>query len=359
VLVTDLFLCVMFNGVFVKLFFSPDQLAHNPQKEISDGALVDAVEVPMRAEMVFDALTKLPQIDHVPMHDLGRAPIERVHDHDYVSFLEQFGALWADAGRGGEAFPFVWPGRDFRTDKVPHHLDGKLGFYSFDAGTPLTGKTYGAAYASAQSALNGAQALVQGEQAAFALCRPPGHHAGKNYYGGYCFFNNAAVAAQYLRDQGAARVSIFDVDYHHGNGTQAIFYDRADVQFLSVHADPLEEYPYFLGHADERGIGEGEGHTHNYPLPLGTEAKAFKAAIENGLAEIDRFDPDYLIISLGVDFFEGDPISQFKLTHADMPAIGALLKGAGRPTLLVMEGGYAVDDLGRNVAALIDGFLRS
>ncbi|WP_027835017.1 histone deacetylase family protein [Maritalea myrionectae] len=341
----------------MQLFFSPTQLDHDPKKEISDGKLVDAVEVPKRAEMIFDALMKLPQIEHKPQQDFGRDPIAQVHDRAYIDFLAAFGALWAEAGRSGEGFPFVWPGRDFRTDRVPNHLDGKLGHYSFDAGTPLTDKTFGAAYASAQSALNGASALLHGDQASFALCRPPGHHAGKDYYGGYCFFNNAAIAAQYLRDQGAQRVSIFDVDYHHGNGTQSIFYDRADVQFLSVHADPMDEYPYFLGHADEKGVGQGHGHNFNYPLPLGTTADALMAAIGAGLAEINSYAPDYLVISLGVDFFEGDPISQFKLTYADMPAIGTLLKTANVPTLFVMEGGYAVDDLGRNVATLIDGFL--
>lgn len=341
----------------MQLFFSPTQLAHDPKKEISDGRLVDAVEIPKRAEMIFEALIALPQIERASLHDFGLDPIARVHDTAYIEFLDRFGALWAAEGRTGEGFPFVWPGRDFRTDRVPNHLDGKLGHYSFDAGTPLTDKTYGAAYASAQSALNGATALLQGDQASFALCRPPGHHAGKDYYGGYCFFNNAAIAAQYLRDQGAQRVSIFDVDYHHGNGTQSIFYDRADVQFLSVHADPMEEYPYFLGHADEKGVGQGLGHNFNYPLPLGTTADALMSAIETGLAEINSYAPDYLVISLGVDFFEGDPISQFKLTEAEMPAIGALVKKANVPTLFVMEGGYAVDDLGRNVAALIDGFL--
>ncbi|MCF4099617.1 histone deacetylase family protein [Maritalea mediterranea] len=340
----------------MKLFFSPDQMAHNPQKEISDGKLVDAVETPQRAQMVFEALKDVAGVTHADMQDFGRKPIEQVHDTGYIDFLHAFGDLWVEAGREGEGFPFVWPGRDFRTDKVPHHLDGKLGHYSFDAGTPLTGKTYGAAYASAQSALNGADALLRGDGAAFSLCRPPGHHAGKDYYGGYCFFNNAAIAAQYFRDQGAARVSIFDVDYHHGNGTQSIFYHRNDVQFLSVHADPLEEYPYFLGHADERGTGMGEGFNFNYPLPLGTEAPTFLHQIQQGLTEIDRYDPDYLVISLGVDFFEGDPISQFKLTHPDMTKVGALLR-TNRPTLFVMEGGYAVGDLGRNVAAIIAGFL--
>lgn len=341
----------------MKLFFSPDQLAHNPQKEISDGKLVDAVEIPQRAEMVLNALRVLPDLLEAPVQDFGCEPIERVHDKGYIQFLEDFGSLWAAAGREGEGFPFVWPGRDFRTDKVPNHLDGKLGHYSFDAGTPLTGKTYGAAYASAQSALNGADALLNGDQHAFALCRPPGHHAGKDYYGGYCFFNNAAIAAQYLRDQGAERVSIFDIDYHHGNGTQAIFYDRADVQFLSMHADPLDEYPYFLGHADERGIADGTGYNFNYPLPLGTAAPEFMKIFNQGLDEVAHYDPDYLIISLGVDFFEGDPISQFKLTHTDMPAIGTALRKAGKPILFVMEGGYAVGDLGRNVASIIDGYL--
>ncbi len=171
----------------MQLFFSPTQLTHDPKKEISDGKLVDAVEIPKRAEMIFEALTALSQIERASLQDFGVDPIARVHDSAYIEFLAEFGILWAKEGRTGEGFPFVWPGRDFRTDRVPNHLDGKLGHYSFDAGTPLTDKTYGAAYASAQSALNGASALMLGDQSSFALCRPPGHHAGKDYYGGYCF----------------------------------------------------------------------------------------------------------------------------------------------------------------------------
>ena len=153
---------------------------------------------------------------------------------------------------------------------MPDYIDGRLGYYSFDAGVPITAGTWDAVQASADVALSGARTILDGATAAFSLCRPPGHHAASSAMGGYCYLNNAAIAAQYLVDQGRARVAILDVDYHHGNGTQEIFYERADVLFVSLHADPRVEYPYFLGHADERGAGAGLGFTRNYPLPFGT-----------------------------------------------------------------------------------------
>ncbi|TIX36460.1 MAG: histone deacetylase family protein, partial [Mesorhizobium sp.] len=176
-----------------------------------------------------------------------------------------------------------------------------------------------------------------GEPSAFALCRPPGHHAGAAFMGGYCFINNAAVAAQWFRDHGAARVSILDVDYHHGNGTQEIFYRRGDVQVLNLHGDPMTEYPFFLGHADERGEGDGEGFNDNYPMPFGTGWEVWNA-------------------SLGVDTFEKDPISQFKLKTGDYPRIGRRVARLGLPTLFVMEGGYAVEEIGINAVGVLTGF---
>src|SRR5215218_4171798 len=232
-----------------------------------------------------------------------------------------------------------------------------MGYYSFDAGTPLTAGTWRAAQSSADVALTAARLLAEGAHpAVFALCRPPGHHAAADLYGGYCFLNNAAIAAQYLIDGGAERVAILDVDYHHGNGTQAIFYDRSDVLFVSLHAHPSVEFPYFLGWPDETGAGAGEGFNRNYALPVGTAFPAWREALEDALRSIAGYGPDVLVVSLGVDTYRGDPISQFLLASDDFTAYGGLIARLGLPTLFVMEGGYAVEAIGLNTVNVLTGF---
>jgi acetoin utilization deacetylase AcuC-like enzyme len=243
-----------------------------------------------------------------------------------------------------------------RTDRVPKDLDGRLGFYSFDCGTPITATSWQAIKASADVALTGAGLISGGARAAFALCRPPGHHAGSDHFGGYCFLNNAALAAQKLRDDGAKRVAILDVDYHHGNGTQQIFYRRGDVLVVNIHADPDQEYPYFLGFADEAGAGAGEGFNVNMPLPWGTEWPAWAEALEAGLKRILAFGADAIVVSLGVDTYKNDPISKFRLDHDDFTAMGGMIARANIPTLFVMEGGYAVAEIGVNAVNVLTGF---
>ncbi|WP_349359352.1 histone deacetylase family protein [Stappia sp.] len=340
----------------MKTFFSEGQLAHNPTHEISDGALQPAVEIPARAEIVRDHVAAAGLGPVLAPDEFGLDPLKRVHDPAYLDFLASFWTRWTNAGRSGEAFPFVWPVRGLRTEPAPDHIDGLLGRFSFDAGTPMGEHTFAAARDSANAALSAARLVAGGEQAAFALCRPPGHHAAADYYGGYCFLNNAAIAAQWLIDAGAERVAVLDVDYHHGNGTQSIFYERADVLFLSIHADPREEYPYFLGHAEETGAGAGAGFTANYPLELGADWTIWSAALEASLERIARHRPDTLIVSLGLDPYERDPISKFRLTSDDFTRMGARLAAAGLPTVFVMEGGYAVDALGVNCVNALAGF---
>ena len=225
-----------------------------------------------------------------------------------------------------------------------------------DSGTPICAGTWAAAKAGADAAATAAHWLSQGERAAFVATRPPGHHAGPDFMGGYCFLNNAAVAAQALRNAGAARVAILDVDYHHGNGTQAIFYARPDVQFVSLHGDPRTEFPFFLGHADETGEGAGAGFNLNLPLPAGTTADAWFAALATGEQRIRDFRPDALVLSLGLDTFEQDPISKFKLSSDDFRRLGSRVASLGLPTVFVLEGGYAVEALGRNAVNVLDGF---
>ena len=232
-----------------------------------------------------------------------------------------------------------------------------MGLYSFDAGSPFTAGTWVAARAGADCALSAAQRLLQGDRAAFALSRPPGHHAGADFFGGYCFLNNAALAAQHLRDAGMERVAVLDIDYHHGNGTQAIFYDRPDVFVASVHGDPRTEYPFYLGHADETGTGAGFGANLNLPLPRGTGFDDWFSALEYALGAIQRFGAQGLVVSLGMDTFVDDPISGFTLHSADYLRVGQRLAAAGLPTELVFEGGYAVAEVGVNAVNVLEGFV--
>jgi acetoin utilization deacetylase AcuC-like enzyme len=232
----------------------------------------------------------------------------------------------------------------------------KLGRFCFDGCVPFTESTYKAVIASRDIALSASQIVYGGDRAAFALCRPPGHHAGPNYAGGYCFLNNAAIAAQWLRDAGANRVAILDIDYHHGNGTQEIFYNRSDVAVASIHADPKSDYPFYAGHADETGNGEGKNYNLNLPLPKGTEYESWNNAFSSAAEFISSYAPDYLIVSMGLDTFKDDPISSFKLASENYGSIGANIAALGLPTVFIFEGGYAIAQLGDNAAALLLGF---
>ena len=336
--------------------FSPRHARHSGNLELNSGAMVPAFELPRRAEIVRARIAEVglgPVVAPVE-HDLAAA--RRVHAADYLEFLPRVWPLWAAAGRGGSALPFVWPVPGLRADRPPADIDGLLGFYTMDAGATFVEGTWEAVKASHDVALTAAGLVAGGAPAAFALCRPPGHHAGARFAGGYCYINNAAVAAEWLRGHGAVRVSVLDIDYHHGNGTQAIFYARGDVQVVNIHADPMVEYPYFLGHADERGADGGEGANLNLPLPHGTDFAAWSRALDAGLDAVAAFAPSVVVVSLGVDTFHGDPISQFRLDTPDYPVIGARIAELGLPTLFVMEGGYAVEAIGRNAVGVLEGF---
>jgi len=321
-----------------------------------DGRIVPCHESPERAAMILDAFRAAGLGEVIAADDFGMAPIERVHGAAYVEFLRTAYAAWQAEGRGGSALPFNFVGAGMRRDRVPEDIDGKLGLYAFAADAPIVAGTFEAAVASAHSALTAARRVWAGERGAYALCRPPGHHAGRDSYGGYCYLNNAAIAAQWLRDAGAERVAVLDVDYHHGNGTQDIFYERDDVLTVSIHADPVKEFPYFLGHADERGRGAGKGYNRNFVLPWGTEWPAYRETLLEALREIAAFRPEAVVVSLGVDTFKGDPISRFALDRGHFGGIGAAVGSIGLPTVFVQEGGYAVEDIGANVAAVLQGF---
>jgi acetoin utilization deacetylase AcuC-like enzyme len=334
----------------MRMFFDDRQRAHAPTQELHNGGFTTYAEMPARVDAILAALGPV----ETPA-DRGEAAILAVHSPAYVTFLKDAARLWREAGRTGDAIPYAFPIRGRRPLGLTR-IDAMIGAHSFDATTPITPDSWAASYGSAQSALAATHAVLEGDGAAFALCRPPGHHAGADYCGGYCHLNTAAIAAQAARDAGVARVAILDIDYHHGNGTQDIFYDRGDVFYASVHADPRTDYPFFWGHADETGDGDGRGATLNLPLPHGTTIDAFRAAQTTALDAIAAFDPGLLVVSFGADTWEGDPISHFALTTPDYAVLARDIAARGWPTAIVMEGGYAVDALGHNVDSFLRGF---
>ncbi|QYE35985.1 histone deacetylase family protein [Polymorphobacter sp. PAMC 29334] len=331
--------------------FAREQLAHRPAREMHNGAWIKHAETAARAEAIVAALPPL-----APARDFGLGPILRVHAAEYVDFLRDAFALWQAAGREGDALPYVWPVVGRRPLKLSR-IDALLGRFSFDAATPIAPGTWEAAYWGTQTALTALAPLLDGSvRTSFALCRPPGHHAGSDYFGGYCYLNSAAIAARAARDAGHARVAVVDIDYHHGNGTQDIFGADPSVFYASIHADPATDYPFYWGHADEAGEGAGAGTTLNLPLPRGTGITPYLAALDTALAALKTYDPSLLVVSFGADTFAGDPISGFALATADYPAVAARIASLSLPTLVVMEGGYATAELGDNVAAFLSGF---
>jgi acetoin utilization deacetylase AcuC-like enzyme len=341
----------------MKTIYSKDHHLHRIRFEIASGQALPNFETPARADMILSNIEAASLGEIIEPNDFSLEPLLRIHSQDYVEFLAKAWDLWADTyGTSADALPYCFPHRGLRNIE-PRHIEGKLGYYSFDLSSGFCAGTWQAIRSSANVALTGAKMISNGEHSAFALCRPPGHHAGRDLMGGYCYVNNAAVAAQFLLDSGKKRVAILDVDYHHGNGTQQIFCDRDDVLFVSIHGDPEDEYPHFLGFEDERGEGAGEGFNINFPLPLGsTDWTVYQPALQAGIKAIREFNADALVISLGLDTFEQDPISSFKLTKASYPAMGAMIAEANIPTLFVMEGGYAVDELGENSVSVLQGF---
>lgn len=329
---------------------------HFPKGELSGGELVRPYECPERWEFIRNALLTNGHTEFLAPDALDFELVQRVHSSAYLEFLKNAWVLWKAEGFAGEAIPTVFPARRMQ-QREPLHIDGKMGYFALAVETAITSGTWTAVQSSAACA-NTAQKLVSaGQQEVFALCRPPGHHAASDLYGGYCFLNNAAIAAEGFITDGAKRVAVLDVDFHHGNGTQDIFYQRDDVFFLSLHGEPEAAFPHFLGYADEVGAGAGEGFNANYPLPAQTTFQAWQKALTDACKKITAYSPDALVISLGVDTFENDPISFFKLKSDDFTTMGEQLAKLDIPTLFVMEGGYAVEEIGKNTVNVLNGFV--
>jgi acetoin utilization deacetylase AcuC-like enzyme len=330
---------------------------HHPREPFFDaGRLMDPPEVPERVERILDAIAGSALGLPHPPRSFGGAPITRVHTAEYLEFLEHAHARWrATTGReeSSEAVAYARAIRD-QPYVRPEHIVTQLGWYSHDS-DPILAGTYEAAIGAVDVTLTAWEAVADGrERVSYALARPPGHHAAADSFAGYCYLNNAAIAAQAWTDRGA-RVAVVDVDYHHGNGTQQIFYDRDDVLFVSLHADPAFEYPFFLGFANEDGRGAGVGHNRNYPLPAGTDWSAYAPALQDALHTVRAFAPDAVVVSLGVDTGSEDA-DTFRLGADDYPRLGAALAALDRPTLVVQEGGYCLDVIGRNVVAVLDAY---
>jgi acetoin utilization deacetylase AcuC-like enzyme len=336
----------------MKAFYSNCHWGHAPGWYVADGAARQCPEVPARVEVIERALA---QVGGVEMCEAGMDPLaamERVHEAGYVEYLRTIHGVWVEEFGAGNVLPDTFVPRREKM-KRPSKPSAQAGYYCFDMAAPITAGTWEAAVGSAQCAVSAAQALLDGERGAYALCRPPGHHAGRDYCGGFCYLNNVAVAAEYLRMAGMRRVAILDVDYHHGNGTQDIFYEREDVLFVSIHADPETQYPYFWGRPEERGIAAGEGYTVNLPLRRGAGEGEWLAALEVAIERVARFAADALLVSLGVDTHEQDDVGDFQVTRAGFSEMARRRGAGGVPTAFVQEGGYNLEEIGPAVAAVL------
>lgn len=339
----------------MRAFHAPETAGHDPDFFLLRGRVVRNEERAARAERLLAALARLELAAEAPP-EAGRAPLAAVHSLDYLRFLE---TAWEDWRRLPAAGPEVVanvhraPGPP---STYPDSVVGRAGWHMADAACPIGPESWTAARRSADCALAAAEALAAGARQAYALCRPPGHHAAAEQAGGHCLLNNAAIAAQRLT-AGGGRVAVLDVDVHHGNGTQSIFWSRADVATVSIHADPHGFYPFFVGHAHERGAGPGEGFNLNLPLPLGAGDAAWLDALGTALARVEAFAPDAVVLSLGLDVHERDPLKGLSVTTEGIARAGARIGRLGAPVAVVQEGGYLSEELTDNLAAFLSDFL--
>jgi acetoin utilization deacetylase AcuC-like enzyme len=336
----------------MKVVFSELQKGHYPEHFLSSGASQPNPEVPERADRLLDAALSAG-LEWVEPEDAGLEPIAAVHSPEYLQFLENIYTRWGYIdGASPEVVPNIHPDR--RDGVYPASAVGQAGFHMLDTGCPVSAETWDSALSSAHSAVHAASLLLEDESCAYALCRPPGHHAGRDFAAGFCYLNNAAIAAQELLAE-FGRVAILDIDVHHGNGTQDIFYGRSDVLTVSLHADPMRFYPFFWGHAAERGCGEGLGYNLNIPLPRGTGDQQYIAELDKALIRIESYAPGALVVALGLDAHESDPFKGLAITTEGFGSIAERIAGLGLPTLLVQEGGYLSDALGENLQSFLDG----
>jgi acetoin utilization deacetylase AcuC-like enzyme len=333
---------------------------HAPLAEIESSGLQPPFEHPGRADAIRDTLASDDRFAVVEPMAWDTGPIEAVHDQGLVRFLEHAWARYQERHPGThDVVPDVFSMAALRAGMGAFPDDGvvdqQLGRWCYETTTPITEGTYEAARSAVDIALTATALVLDGAGPVYGLCRPPGHHAPTSLYGGYCFFNNAAIAAHHAVTATGGKVSVLDVDYHHGNGTQQIFYERDDVQYVSLHGDPARAYPYVTGFADERGAGRGSGSNLNLPLLAGTDDDAYLLALEQAIGAIDGFGPDLVVVSLGVDTFHNDPISDLAISEEGFRRQGELVAQLTLPTVVVQEGGYDVAAIGDNVRQFLLG----
>ena len=349
----------------VKVVYTPRHRAHAVTRETYLGLPIPAHEVVERAEVIRDALAAAGGFELVEPTDHGEAPILAVHHRGLVRFLE---AAWGEVERQAVDRDFLvadtYPSRamfeSFSSEALarlrePEAIGGRAGWWGLDSSNPIVAGTYDAARGAVDVALTAADLVLAGEVMAYGLCRPPGHHAARSMAAGYCFFNNAAIAAEALAKATGEPVAILDVDYHHGNGTQQIFWRRAEVLYVSLHADPARVYPFFLGHADEIGEGPGEGANLNLPLPAQTSDDAYLPVLDRALEAIAATSGSIVVVSLGFDTYRDDPLGDFALTTDAYFEIGRRVAGLGRRLVVLQEGGYHLPSLGDNAVAWLRG----
>lgn len=337
----------------MKAIFDARQRRHDPQHFMANGKIYPSPESPERIARLI-AGAKAAGCQFQTPQDAGLGPIAAVHSAEYLHFLRTIYPRWQripDAGP--EVIPNIHPAT--RSDNYPKSAIGQAGYHQADTACPIGAQTWDAAYWSAQSAITGADLVATGDaRAVYVLSRPPGHHAFADLAGGFCFLNNSAIAAERLRAQGL-RPAILDVDVHHGNGTQGIFYDRDDVLTVSLHADPDRFYPFFWGSGQERGAGRGTGCNLNLPLPRGTDDAGYLAALDTALARIHAFGADVVVVALGLDAHIDDPFKGLAITTPGFARMAQAISGLGLPMVLVQEGGYVSDTLADNLTAFLGG----
>ncbi|MBV0891955.1 histone deacetylase family protein [Paracoccus sp. Z118] len=347
----------------MRAFYHPEQVLHDPQQYMRLGRVSAPRDIPERTDRLLQALSRKGAEVERPGALESLAAIHAVHTPEYVAFLQNAWDRWQELppDRGPEVWPATfpyWSGRPEQDSRPPcpaSGLLGQIGWYLGDMSVPVGPNCWTSTLRSAETAVAAADAVIGGERMAYALCRPSGHHARADRASGFCYLNNSAIAAQRMIGAGMARVAILDVDAHHGDGTQQIFYNRPDVLTVSIHADPDNYYPFYTGYAQETGSGAGEGFNLNLPLPHGSGIRAMEQALDTAATRIRDFAPQALVLALGFDAHRDDPIGVLDLMAGDFALIGRAVAALGLPTLAVQEGGYAVEAIGDCLGAFLSG----